>query len=565
MGSASEGIAGRELADEATTARLLLEAARYLGETLEPQRVYERFREILSEAVDCSGVVVSSFDAGEALIRCDYAHVDGTMLDPATLPPLRYRSDGTGMQTQVIRSGESLLENDVAERVKDRGGTYYDVDGSGNVRKISASSSTPTRSAMMVPVKHEGAVVGVVQVMSDRRPYALPELRLVEGLVAQLGAAVRNARLHEAAQAETAARVRAEMERAQLAEAEAAARALAAEREHAAQVLEAVGDGVFLSDASSVVRFWNRAAEAITGVSTERAVGRPVEEVFAGWPAIAGEVAVAAEGATARPVTLPAEVAGRELWLSIVAVRSPRGIVYAFRDVTLEYLVETRKSEFIATVSHELRTPLTGVLGAAQTLLREDVALAPDLSRQLLEMIVSQATRLSDLTDELLLATRLDRGDVPLEARAIDVDALVDETLEAMQPRVPATMTLERRSGPGGSARADRHRVQQVLVNLIDNAIKYSNETGPVVVATKRLSNRVRVTVKDRGIGIDPHEQTLVFEKFYRSDPDLRRLPPGTGLGLYICRELVHRMGGAIGVTSTPGSGSTFYFDLPST
>ena len=559
-----ETIARRELADEARTARLLLDAARYLGETLEPQRVYERFRELLSEAVDCSGVVVSSFDAQEAIIRCDYAFVDGSHLDPATLPPLTYKRDGGGMQTQVIRTGEPLLENDVSARVQDRSGTYYDVDGSGQVRRITGEASTPTQSAMMVPVRHEGSVVGVVQVMSELRPYTVADLYLVEGLVAQLGAAVRNARLHEASKAETAARVRAEMEKAQLAEAEAAARALAAEREHAGQVLDAVGDGVFLSDDATIVRFWNTAAEAITGFHAGRVLGRPVGEVFADWEAIAAEVAVAAEGDNARPVTLPAVIAGRELWLSVVAVRSPRGIVYAFRDVTLEHRVEARKSEFIATVSHELRTPLTGVLGAAQTLLRDDVDLPPELGRQLLEMIVSQASRLSDLTDELLLATRLDQGDLPLEARAIDIDALAEETVEAMQPRVPATMALTLLTGPAGSASADEHRVQQVLVNLIDNAIKYSNETGPVVVSTKRLSDRVRVSVDDKGIGIDFTEQRLVFEKFYRSDPDLERLPPGTGLGLYICRELVHRMGGEIGVTSKPGAGSTFYFELPS-
>jgi len=564
MEGSRDTIARRELADEARTARLLLDAARYLGETLEPQRVYERFRELLSEAVDCSGVVVSSFDMQEAIIRCDYAFVDGSRLDPSTLPPLAYKSDGGGMQTQVIRTGEPLLENDVGARVQDRSGTYYDVDGSGEVTRITEERSTPTQSAMMVPIKHEGAVVGVVQVMSELRPYTVAELHLVEGLVAQLGAAVRNARLHEASQAETAARVRAEMEKAQLADAEAAARALAAEREHAAHVLDAVGDGVFLSDGASNVRFWNTAAETITGFNSERVLGRPVAEVLSDWEAIAAEVEVAAEGGTARPVTLPAVIGGRELWLSIVAVRSPRGIVYAFRDVTLEHRLEARKSEFIATVSHELRTPLTGVLGAAQTLLRDDVELPPALGRQLLEMIVSQASRLSELTDELLLATRLDQGDLPLEARAIDIDALAEETVEAMQPRVPATMALRLRPGQAGSASADQHRVQQVLVNLIDNAIKYSNETGPVVVSTKRLSDRVRVSVKDKGIGIDFPEQRLVFEKFYRSDPDLERLPPGTGLGLYICRELVHRMGGEIGVTSRPGAGSTFYFELPS-
>jgi len=469
---------------------------------------------------------------------------------------------GGGMQSRVIVSGESLLVNDVREQVKDEG-TYYQVDAGGELKKIPDTGPPQAKAAMMVPIKHEGGVVGVVQVMSERQGYTEEHLHLVEGLVSQFGAAVRNARLYEAAQAETAARVRAEMERAQLVEAEAAARALAEEREHAAQVLEAVGDGIFLVDPDSVVRFWNAAAEVITGFDSGRVLGRPIAEVFPDWSALAHEISIALDGAAAEPVTLPTVVHGRELWLSVVAVRNPRGVVYAFRDLTFEHRLEESKSEFIATVSHELRTPLTGVLGAAHTLLRDDVDLATELSRQLLEMIATQAARLSDLTDELLLATRLDRGEVPLDARSVDIDALAGETVEAMQPRVPPTMALRLRTGPAGAARADRARVQQVLVNLIDNAIKYSNENGPVVVSTTRLQDRVRISVKDKGIGIAAAEQRRVFEKFYRSDPELTHLPAGTGLGLYICRELVHRMGGVIDVKSKPGSGSTFYFELP--
>jgi PAS domain S-box-containing protein len=497
------------------------------------------------------------------VIRCDFAYVNGAYVDPATLPPLRYRVDSGGMQTQVIRTGEPLLENDVRERVKDTSSTYYDVDPSGNIRKLPDSGPPETQAAMMVPVKHQGGVVGVVQVMSERRTYTREQLHLVEGIVSQLGAAVRNARLHEAAQAEIAARVRAEMERAQLAEAEAAARTLALEREYAAHVLEAVGDGIFLIDSDSLVRFWNEAAEVVTGCPSERVLGRPIAEIVAGWEAIALQIEVAVDGGAARPVTVPVDVQGRELWLSVVAVRSPRGIVYAFRDLTLEHRVEESKSEFIATVSHELRTPLTGVLGAAQTLLRDDVEMDAAVARQLLEMIATQAQRLSDLTDELLLATTLDLGDLRLEAQSIDIDALVHETVKSMAPRVPATMTLELHAGRAGSASGDRHRVQQVLVNLIDNAIKYSCESGAVVVSTTRLPGRVRVSVQDEGIGVDAAEHARVFEKFYRSELRAARLPPGTGLGLYICRELVHRMGGEIGVESTPGAGSTFSFELP--
>ena len=529
-------------------ARMLLEAARYLSETLVPERVYDRFREILADAVHYDGVVVSSYHQDDETIRCEYAWVDGERLAPEIFPPLKLGPEGRGMQSTVIYTGEPLLANDVAERVKDSG-TYYDVDSAGTLRKLPEEGPPQTRAAMMVPVKLEGRVVGVVQLMSSREPYTPEQLELVEGLVSQMAAAARNARLHE--------------ERSRLAAAEAAARAAAAEREYAARVLEAVGDGIAGVDRDGVVRLWNRAAEIATGVSGEVACGRPIGETFQGWSTLAAEIPVADADAPAHAITLPADVGGRELWLSFVAVRMSGGIVYAFRDLTLERKLEEAKSDFIATISHELRTPMTAVLGAATTLLRPDLSLSPEQSRELLEMIATQATRLSQVTEEVLLASRLDRGDVRVEAKEVDVDEVVRQTVAALRPQLPRTIAVEVRAGHAGEAVGDRDRVQQVLLNLLDNAAKYSPEGGTVVVSTERLERAVRVAVEDEGMGIPAGEQQRVFEKFYRVDPNLTRSPAGTGLGLYICRELVERMGGRLGVRSQPGAGSTFHFDLP--
>jgi signal transduction histidine kinase len=507
--------------------------------------VYDRFREILGEAVQFDGVVVSIYDEGEATIRCEYAWIDGEHVSPQVFPPLQLSPEGHGMQSSVIRTGESLLTNDVGERVKD-GGTYYDVDARGDMRKL-PEESTGVSSALMVPIKNEGRVAGVVQVMTAHATYDQEQLELVEGLVAQMAAAVKNARLHE--------------ERTRLEAAEAAARAAAAEREEASRVLEAVGDGIVLVDDHGFIRFWNRAAEIVTGV--DDADGKPVSEVFRGWQRIAEEVPAAEGRAPARPMTLPVDVGGRELWLSFVAVRSTTGIVYAFRDLTSERELETAKSDFIATVSHELRTPMTAVLGAAKTLLRTDIVLTEDQRQQLLEMIATQATRLSQVTEEVLLASRLDRGDVRVESTPVDVDHIAGETITAMRSQLPEDVVIELRGGPAGDAVGDRDRVQQVLVNLIDNAVKYSPGGGRVVVSTERLDGAVRVSVEDQGLGIGQADQRRVFERFYRADPNLAVAPAGTGLGLYICRELVQRMGGRIDVRSQPGTGSTFWFDLP--
>jgi GAF domain-containing protein len=286
----------QQLARKARVAELLLDAARQLGETLETERVYERFHQLLGDVVRHDGVVVSSYEERDDLICCDYAWVEGNVVDPATLPPLPLNREGGGMQSRVIESGESFVFNDIAERVR-QPGVYYNVDREGNVQKIPESGRAGSTAALMVPVKHEGSVVGVVQVMRDEGEYSAEELELVEGLVAQMAAAVRNARLQK--------------ERRRLEAAEAAARAVAAEREQAARVLDAVGDGIFLVDAGGVVRFWNRAAELLTGVQAGDVRGRPLGDVITRWDSLAERIPIAEKGAPSRPVALPIDVAGR--------------------------------------------------------------------------------------------------------------------------------------------------------------------------------------------------------------------------------------------------------------
>jgi signal transduction histidine kinase len=526
------------------TAVVLLNAARELGESLEPDRVYVRFHELLADVIQHDALVVSSYDPRDDLIRCQYGWNEGTVLDPSTLPPLPLNREGGGMQSQVIVSGEPLVFNDVAQRVEQPDGVYYNVDREGTVKKLPEQGPAGTSAAMMVPVKDEGIVVGVVQLMTDSGNYSDEQLELFEGLVAQMGAAVRNARLQQ--------------ERRRLEAAEAAARAVAAERERAADVLEAVGDGVFLLDEDGVVQLWNRSAFLITGLRGE---GKLLAELVPEWPALAERIPVAESGATAEPVTLPVEVRGTDLWLSFVAVRSPQGVIYAFRDVTSKQLLDEERSDFVATISHELRTPMSAVYGAALTLLREDVEFSDERRRALLNMIAEQATRLTRITEEILLTSKLDRGEVTVEHEPVDVADVVRATVEAVRGHVDEPPAIETDVAPDvGAASGDRSRIQQVLVNLIDNAVKYGE--APIVVAASRPNGRVRITVSDHGPGIAPADQPRVFEKFFRADPQLVRAPGGTGLGLYISRELATRMGGRLDVTSEPGTGATFVLEL---
>jgi two-component system, OmpR family, phosphate regulon sensor histidine kinase PhoR len=536
-----------ELRRKAEVAELLLNAARWLGESIEPERVYERFHQLVAEVIQHDGLIVSSYDDRDGLIRCEYAWTEGTVLDPTTLPPIALNRRGGGMQSRVIVSGEPLLFNDVPERTQSPG-TYYNVGPDGTPEKIPDAGPSKTTAAMMVPVKDEGRVVGVVQLMTDAGQYTENDLDLFDGLVTQMGAAVRNARLQQ--------------ERRRLEAAEAAAQAVAAERERAAQVLEAVGDGIFLLDGDGVVRLWNRAAALALGVSADEIVGKALAKTISNWDALAPRIPVASEGATARAVTLPVEVGGRDLWLSFLAVRGVDGVVYAFRDVTGERLLEEQRSDFVATISHELRTPMAGVYGAAQTLLRRDIDLEPAQRRNLLSMIAKEAARLSQITEEVLLTSQLERGELRIRRAPVDIVEVIRSTVHAMRPQLEESTTIEVEVDDHiGVASGDSDRIQQVLLNLLDNAAKYGS--GPVKVSVVSTNGAVRIAVSDAGPGIEPVHRDRIFEKFYRADSQPTRAARGTGLGLYISRELAERMGGRLALTSPPGEGATFVVELP--
>jgi signal transduction histidine kinase len=538
-----------ELRRKAEVAELLLHAARRLGEGIEPERVYERFHELIGDVLQHDGLIVSSYDERDDLIRCEYAWTDGAVLDPGALPPLALNREGGGMQSRVIVTGEPELF-DVPQRVTSVDGVFYNVGAEGRLERIPDAGPSKTTAAMMVPVKDEGRVVGVVQLMTDHGVYTEEQLELFDGLVAQMGAAVRAARLQQ--------------ERRRLEAAEAAARAVAAEREQAAHVLDAVGDGIFLLDHSGVVLLWNSAAALVTALPAGEVVGRRLVDFVPAWAGLAGRIPVADEGAMAPSVTLPFELGGRNVWLSFVAVRTSAGLVYAFRDVTVEWRLQEEKSDFVATISHELRTPMTAVYGAAQTLLRHDLDL-PDVQRRaLLEMIGTQAARLSEITEDVLLTTRLDRDELTVEREVVDIAKVVRSTVETMRSHLPQEVHLELMIDDDvGAASGDSDRIQQVLVNLIDNAAKYG--ASPVYVSAAGVNGAVRIEVADAGPGIPAADRERVFEKFYRSGPPTTRAAGGTGLGLYISRELTERMDGRLRVESEAGGGARFVVELPVT
>jgi two-component system phosphate regulon sensor histidine kinase PhoR len=338
------------------------------------------------------------------------------------------------------------------------------------------------------------------------------------------------------------------------------------ELERHSHVLEHVGDGVIVVDREGVVQFWNLAAEQITGIGLEQAVGREARELLGGWDEVAPSIPVAGAGRPKRHLArmLPFDVEGREVWLSLCGVDVADATVYSFQDRTDERVVDKLKDDFVATASHELRTPLSAIYGAAKTLRRTDV-LDEDGVERLIGIISSESERLARVIDDILFASHLDSGRLRLDTERVDVAALANEVVESMRIQLEGDVRLRVEAPSNGlpAVDVDPIKLRRVLLNLLENAIKYSPEGGPVVLRVDAEGGRMRVRVLDEGLGIPRGEQERIFEKFYRADPQLARGVGGTGLGLYICRELVQRMGGEIEVESEPGKGSTFTVDLP--
>jgi PAS domain S-box-containing protein len=449
-------------------------------------------------------------------------HVDSHKLELALELSKRYpeKADATQGPPRVVRTAESELVPEIEEETLAE--LAVDDLHLGLVRELGF------QSYMCVPLVAHGRVLGVITLVSAEsgRRYSPDDLALAEELGRRAGTAIENAQLYHAAE----------------------------ERAQAARVLESVGDGVFLVDSGGVVRLWNHAAEAITGIAREQILGRALTEVLPGW-----------ERVSSRAETLPLELGGQERWVSVSGVDFEDGTVYAFRDLTEERALEQIRQDLVATVSHELRTPLAAIYGSAMTLTRKDLELERDLHARLLTVIVEESGRLAEIINDLLLASQLDAGRLHVRIENCDARSLAAGVVEAARTHLPEGITLELQPVADDipPVAADEGQLRQVLGNLLDNAIKYSPDGGEVRLSVEPAGESVRFAVADSGLGIPRPEASRIFEKFYRLDPDMTRGIGGTGLGLYIARELVRRVKGRIWVEPNNGRGSVFFVEIP--
>ncbi len=337
-----------------------------------------------------------------------------------------------------------------------------------------------------------------------------------------------------------------------------------AEKEQLDAVLAGMVEGVLVLDTDGCVTLANpRLRELISLWGPVE--GRKLLEVVR-HPGIDDALRAAADSTA--PVVSEVEVGDRApRTLLIHAAAFPQegplmGTVAVFHDVTELRRLESVRRDFVANASHELQTPLTAIRGFAETLVANE--LSREEVRAQLSVILRNSERLENLIRDMRELSRVESRRVPLQPGEVDVVKLTRALLADMEPRLKER-SLEASVSDRGAvpAWADRRAVDQVLSNLLDNALKYTDPGGRITVGIEAQPEVVRVSVSDSGIGISAEHRPRIFERFYRVDTARSRALGGTGLGLSIVRHLVQAMDGEVYVESEPGRGSAFHFTLP--
>lgn len=270
-----------------------------------------------------------------------------------------------------------------------------------------------------------------------------------------------------------------------------------------------------------------------------------------------------ADGRWVKPSQKPTRAGGRvEVYSDVTVLKKQEDALIAAR-IEAE-AADRAKSQFLAVMSHELRTPLNSVIGFAELLGRETVAMSAERVREYSGVIVKSGRHLLELITDILNLSRVEAGRYDLHEDQVDIDAMLLEIAESFAPQMEAAgLELSLQPGFGGLICADARALRQILDNLISNALKFTEPGGRIVVATDRLYGDMRIVVEDSGIGIAQESQTIIFEPFRQADERLARAKGGTGLGLPLVRKLAELHGGSATVESKPGRGSRFTVRIP--
>ncbi|NQU31186.1 MAG: GAF domain-containing protein [Anaerolineae bacterium] len=428
------------------------------------------------------------------------------------------------------------------------------------------------RSAVAAPLMVGEDVIGVLLVFNREVNFFSPEqLSLIKAIAGQVAVAINNANLYKLIreQAERlGSMLRNEQEE--------------ASRSHA--ILEAVADGVLVTDNENRIGFINASAERILGIESDKVISQTLKE-FSG---LFGKAANIWHQIIREWSDTPTEYQEGDTYAEQLELENGRivlvhlapvmlrgndflGTVSIFRDITHEVEVDRLKSEFVATVSHELRTPMTSIRGYVDVLLMGAAGALTENQVHFLEIIRNNTERLNVLVTDLLDISRIESGRITLAPQPVSLEEITKDVMDNVQSRSKndeKTMEFSLEiTKELPTVNADPERLRQIINNLVENAYHYTPENGHIMVSVHEVNggDEVQINVQDDGVGISIEDQEQVFERFYRGEDPLVLATPGTGLGLAIVKQLVEMHKGRIWAESSGkvGEGSIFSFTLP--
>jgi two-component system phosphate regulon sensor histidine kinase PhoR len=343
------------------------------------------------------------------------------------------------------------------------------------------------------------------------------------------------------------------------------------EKDYLQTILKGMEEGVLVVDEKKRIKMMNEALRSLLPISSDVADKTPLEIIRNAALESAIERVLHGGKSEAFEMEVPA-AEGKTLEVNVVAISSASkdsdatvpGAIAVFHDITRLKRLEKIRQDFVANVSHELRTPLTTIKGYAETLL--EGALKEEVASQFVQVIKRHTDRLTKIVEDLLMLSKIESREFQLKREIILLSAFIDDVIDFVKELAEKKkISISRNEIPSSlSVEADRNYLEQVLINLLDNAIKYTPEGGRVMIsAIEKDQREIQFSINDTGIGIPKEDIPRIFERFYRVDKGRSQESGGTGLGLSIVKHLVQAHGGSIWVESQIGKGSTFYFTLP--
>lgn len=547
-----------ELAHERQRAETLLRIITELSASLDLEQVLHRTLQVLSEFVDAAQITILIARPGEKKLQ-RLASIGYTPEPNEHGSPTPFDSD-QGLAGWIISQRQAVLIPDVMADER-----WVRLDYSQEDWKPAYQH----RSAMGVPLMSGAEALGCLLLFHpDIGHFSLDQLDLVQAAANQVSVAVNNAELYR-------------LIRDQAEDLGTMLRNQQIETSRSKAILEAVADGVLVTDANRIITLFNESAEKILGLERSQVLGKSMEH-FSGlfgrgtrrWMEVIQEwskdpSAYQNDGKFAEQITLED---GRVIFVQLAPVSLRNdflGTVSIFQDITHQVEVDRLKSEFVATVSHELRTPMTSIKGYVDVLLMGAAGALTEQQAHFLQVVKANTERLAVLVNDLLDISQIEAGRMALAMQPLNLEELALATIEDFKRRIQEDqkgITIETEIQPNlPRVMADFDRMRRVMDNLLENAYQYNLPNGQILVRMQVVGDEVQVDVKDTGVGIHPDDQERVFERFFRGESTLTLGVAGTGLGLSIVRNLITMHNGRIWVQSTgiPGEGSTFSFTLP--